>query len=75
MARWSRFEAGPGGPRGGIAISLLIVAGVVLVRTVVSFLDDPDGYPASFITALDGILVVIVLVDILHTVIAHLTPN
>ncbi len=55
-----------------VAISLLVVAAVVLVRTVVTFLDQPGNYPASLISALDGILVVIIIVDVLHTVITHL---
>ncbi|MHB8506177.1 MAG: phosphate-starvation-inducible PsiE family protein [Acidimicrobiales bacterium] len=55
-----------------VAVSLLIVAGVVLVRTLVTFLDQPASYPTSLISALDGILVVIIIVDILHTVVTHL---
>ncbi|MGH9103158.1 MAG: phosphate-starvation-inducible PsiE family protein [Acidimicrobiales bacterium] len=54
-----------------IVVSLLLVAAVVLVRTVVNFLDHPAGYPASIIGALDGILVVIILLDILRTVLSH----
>lgn len=58
--------------QGAIAISLLVVAVVVLVRTLVTFLGEPGAYPTSLISALDGILVVIILVDILHTVVTHL---
>jgi len=39
---------------------------------MVDFLEKPGAYPASIIDALDGILVVIIVVDILHTVVTHL---
>lgn len=55
-----------------IVASLLIVSAVVLVRTVVSFVGDSSGFPLSVIPAIDGILVVIILIDILHTVFRHL---
>lgn len=58
--------------QGAVATSLVVVAVVVLVRTLVTFLGEPGNYPTSLISALDGILVVIILVDILHTVITHL---
>lgn len=58
--------------QGAVAVSLLVVAAVVLVRTLVTFLDQPGNYPTSLISALDGILVVIIIVDILHTVVTHL---
>ena len=61
--------------QGAIGVSLLLVAGDVLVRTVATFFETPGGYPASLISALDGILVVIILVDILHTVLAHFRDN
>lgn len=55
-----------------IVVSLLMVAGVVLVRTVVDFLDQWNGFPDSVVGAIDGILVVIILLDIAHTVFGHL---
>ena len=55
-----------------IVVSLLMVAGVVLVRTVVNFLDQWNGFPDSVVGAVDGILVVIILLDIAHTVFGHL---
>lgn len=51
-----------------IAVSLLLVAAIVLVRTVVDFLTHWSAFPQSVVTAVDGILVVIILVDIAHTV-------
>ena len=55
-----------------IVISLLIVAGIVLGRTVISFLDDWSAFPGTVVGAIDGILVVIILLDIVHTVFRHL---
>jgi uncharacterized membrane protein (DUF373 family) len=55
-----------------IVVSLLMVAGVVLVRTVVNFLDQWNAFPDSVVAAVDGILVVIILLDIAHTVFGHL---
>jgi hypothetical protein len=55
-----------------IVVSLLLVAGIVLVRTVVSFLDQWNAFPGTVVAAIDGILVVIILLDIVHTVFGHL---
>jgi len=55
-----------------ITASLLLVAGVVLVRTVVNFFTDWGTFPQSVVAAIDGILVVIILLDIAHTIFGHL---
>jgi uncharacterized membrane protein (DUF373 family) len=55
-----------------IVISLLLVAGIVLLRTVIDFLDQWSGFPATVVSAIDGILVVIILLDIVHTVFRHI---
>lgn len=55
-----------------IVVSLLGVAGIVLVRTVVNFLDAWNQFPGTVVAAIDGILVVIILLDIIHTVFGHL---
>ncbi len=55
-----------------IVISLLLVASIVLVRTIVNFLDQWSAFPATVVGAIDGILVVIILLDIVHTVFRHL---
>ena len=51
-----------------IVVSLLGLAGVVLVRTVVGFFEHWTQFPETVVTAIDGILVVIILLDIGHTV-------
>src|SRR5580693_5167911 len=60
----------------GVAIVLLVLAAVVLVRSFISFVTSlnataPD-YTLSLISAVDGVLVVIILVDIMRTVLTHL---
>lgn len=55
-----------------IVASLLIVAGVVLVRAVVSFFANWGSFPESVVAAIDSILVVIILLDIAHTVFGNL---
>ena len=55
-----------------ISLVLLVLAGVVLVRSFIDFLDSPGNYPQSLISAVDGVLVVIILLDILRTVLTHL---
>jgi uncharacterized membrane protein (DUF373 family) len=58
-----------------IVASLMLVAGIVLVRTLVTFLSDWNSFPESVMAAIDGILVVIILLDIAHTVFGHLRAS
>ncbi|HUY17033.1 MAG TPA: phosphate-starvation-inducible PsiE family protein [Acidimicrobiales bacterium] len=58
-----------------IIISLLLVAVIVLARTVVDFLSHWGAFPSSVVAAIDGILVVIILLDIAHTVFGHLRAS
>jgi uncharacterized membrane protein (DUF373 family) len=58
-----------------IIASLLLVASVVLVRTVVDFLQNWNEFPETVVGAIDGILVVIILLDIAHTVFGHLRAS
>jgi uncharacterized membrane protein (DUF373 family) len=58
-----------------IIASLLLVASLVLVRTVVDFLRNWHGFPETVVGAIDGILVVIILLDIAHTVFGHLRAS
>ena len=55
-----------------IVASLLLVSAVVIFRTVVNFVTSLGAFPRSIIPAVDGILVVIILLDIVHTVFQHL---
>ncbi len=55
-----------------VVVSLLLLAGIVLVRTVAEFLDHWSGFPDTVVAAIDGILVVIILLDIVSTVFRHL---
>jgi uncharacterized membrane protein (DUF373 family) len=59
----------------GVAIVLLVLAGVVLVKSFIDFITSvtsAQGYIPSLINAIDGVLVVIILVDIMRTVLTHL---
>lgn len=55
-----------------IVASLLTVASIVLVRTLITFLSHWGSFPQTVVAAIDGILVVIILLDIAHTVFGHL---
>ncbi len=58
-----------------IVLSLLLIAVAVLGRTLVDFFDQWNGFPATVVEAIDGILVVVILLDIAHTVLAHLRTS
>jgi phosphate starvation-inducible membrane PsiE len=58
-----------------IVVSLLLVAGIVLVRSVATFVRHWSAYPDTVITAIDGILVVIILIDLVNTVFRHMRSS
>ncbi len=58
-----------------IVAGLLLVASVVLVRTVLNFLRYGHDFPNAVVGAIDGILVVIIILDIAHTVFGHLRSS
>ena len=58
-----------------IALSLLAIAAVVLARTVFTFFHDWGGFPETVVQAIDGVLVVVILLDIAHTVLGHLRTS
>lgn len=58
-----------------IVVSLLLVAGIVLVRTVVIFIRHWSTFPDSVVSAIDGILVVIILLDLVSTVFRHMRSS
>jgi uncharacterized membrane protein (DUF373 family) len=58
-----------------IVLSLLIVAAVVLVSTVVDFLTHHGSFAVAVVAAIDGILVVIIVLDISHTVFVFLRSS
>lgn len=55
----------------GVALVLLLIAVVVLIRTASDFLTAQSNYPQNLISAIDGVLVVIIVVDVLRTVLTH----
>lgn len=58
-----------------IVVSLLLIAATVLVRTIYDFFRQWGGFPQTVVGAIDGVLVVIILLDIAHTVLAHLRSS
>jgi uncharacterized membrane protein (DUF373 family) len=56
----------------GVAIVLLVLAAIVLVESFIDFLTHLQNYTTALISAVDGVLVVIILVDIMRTVLTHL---
>lgn len=58
-----------------IVASLLLLSGVVLVRTAMDFVEHWSAFPNSVIDGIDGILVTIILLDIVHTVFRHLRSS
>lgn len=58
-----------------IVASLLLVAGIVLVHAVDTFLRYGHAFPDAVVQAIDSILVVIILLDIAHTVFGHLRSS
>jgi uncharacterized membrane protein (DUF373 family) len=58
-----------------IVASLIVLAAIVLVRTMGSFLRYGHDFPAAVVSAIDGILVVIIVLDIAHTVFGHLRSS
>ena len=58
-----------------IVASLLLVAGIVLVHSVDTFLRYGHDFPDAVVQAIDSILVVIILLDIAHTVFGHLRSS
>ena len=51
------------------------MASIVLGRTVYEFLSHWNSFPQTVVDAIDGILVVIILLDIAHTVFGHLRTS
>lgn len=51
---------------------LILLAVVVLIRSFIDFIGNVNDYPQTLVSAVDGVLVVIILVDILRTVLTHL---
>jgi uncharacterized membrane protein (DUF373 family) len=58
-----------------IVVSLLVIAATVLVRTIYNFFRQWGGFPQTVVGAIDGVLVVIILLDIAHTMLAHLRSS
>jgi uncharacterized membrane protein (DUF373 family) len=58
-----------------IVASLLLVASIVLVHTLIDFLSNWGEFSQEIVAAIDGILVVIILLDIAHTVFGYMRSS
>jgi hypothetical protein len=58
-----------------IVASLLVLGGVVLVRTMAAFFHRWSSFPQTVVVAIDGILVVIIILDVAHTVFGHIRAS
>jgi uncharacterized membrane protein (DUF373 family) len=58
-----------------IVVSLLVVAVVVLARTIEGFFRHWGAFPETVVAAIDGILVVVILIDIANTVFGQLRTS
>lgn len=54
-----------------IVAGLMLVASVVLVRTLIRLFDHWAQFDNAAVSAINGILVVIILIDIAHTIYGH----
>lgn len=54
-----------------IVAGLMLVASVVLVRTLIDLFQHWGRFNNSVVSAINGILVVIILIDIAHTIFGH----
>lgn len=61
--------------RYAVVAGLVVIAGVVLVRTFLTLFSHPGDYPETVAVALDGVLVVIIVLDIMRTVLSHLESD
>lgn len=59
-----------------VVVCLLVVGAIVLVWTVSGFVHHPREFSATaVVSAIDGILLVIIILDIAHTVFGHLRAS
>ncbi len=58
-----------------IVVSLLVLAAVVLVHSVDAFLRYGRNFANAVVVAIDGILAVIIILDIAHTVFGHMRTS
>lgn len=73
MRRW--LEVATDGVQYAVLASLVVVAVVVLYHTLVTFFLASNNYVLALTDGLDGILVVIILLDIMRTLRAHFAED
>jgi uncharacterized membrane protein (DUF373 family) len=58
-----------------VVILLLIIAGVVLFHTATEMFHTHPGYATRVIDGIDGVLFVVIIMELLHTVVAHFNSD
>lgn len=56
----------------GVVLALWALSAVILIHSVVQFVQHRAGFPELTIQAIDGVLVVIIVLDIAYTVLGQL---
>lgn len=59
----------------GVVIGLWVVAAVVLIHTIVQFARGGSAFADLTVQAIDGVLVVVIILDIAHTVLGQLRSS
>jgi uncharacterized membrane protein (DUF373 family) len=58
-----------------VSALLILIAGVVLFRTVEHLIEDRDNFAAQVTSGINDLLLVIILMELLRTVVGHLDRN
>jgi uncharacterized membrane protein (DUF373 family) len=58
-----------------VSALLILIAGVVLFRTVEHLIESRDDFAAQVTTGINDLLLVIILMELLRTVVGHLDTN
>jgi uncharacterized membrane protein (DUF373 family) len=58
-----------------VSALLILIAGVVLFRTVEHLIEDRDNFAAQVTSGINDLLLVIILMELLRTVVGHLDTN
>lgn len=58
-----------------VAVLLLVIAGIVLVRTVERLIENRDDFAVQVTSGINDLLFVVIVMELLRTVVAHLETS
>ena len=58
-----------------VVVVLLVIAGLVLFHTVTDLFQGHSSYATRVIDGIDGVLFVVIIMELLHTVVAHFNSD